>query len=169
VEYQKQRIFDGGGPAVENLEGFLTDGFILMDDGRRMEQQWLNTANFSRHVCANLQDWIADLQQSGRIRFSKLKPDPAVRKKLQQFGVTKSDPMYLIGARQFGAFALVSEDSDMFDPKLKTMTSAKRNKAKRESRGVVCRYARKTLRIEVTIIEQMRNVIPKCADVGPAC
>ena len=86
TKFQCQRINEGGGPAVDNLEKFLENGFIFMDKGRIMEQEWMGSGSYSTHERGNLQDWIADLQQSGRIKMRDLAPNPALRKRLSAFG-----------------------------------------------------------------------------------
>ncbi len=140
------------------------NGFIFMDKGRFMEQEWMESGSHSTHARDNLQDWVADLQQSGRIKLKDSTPDPTLRKQLSAFGMSGKDPKYLAAAQQFGAFGLVSDDADMFDPKFKTMAPKTRHKRMNARNGRVCRVARKKLGVVVTVIEDMLSVIPQCND-----
>lgn len=163
TKFQYQRIKEGGGPAVDSLERFLEDSFILMDKGRIMEHEWMGAGSYSTHARGNLQDWIADLQQSGRIKLKDFTPEPTLRRQLLAFGMSGKDPKYLAAAQQFGAFGLVSDDADMFDPKFKTMTPKTRQKQMNARKGRVCGFARKNLGVVVTVIEDMLSVIPRCS------
>lgn len=168
TKFQYQRIKKGGGPAVDNLEGFLENGFIFMDKGRFMEQEWMESGSHSTHARDNLQDWVADLQQSGRIKLKEITPDPILRKQLLAFGMSGKDSKYLAAAKQFGAVALVSDDADMFDPKFKTMRPKTRQKKMNERKGRVCRFAQKKLGVVVTVIEDMLSVVPQCSGLCSA-
>ena len=161
--YHKQRILDGGGAVVNAVEDFLLDGFILLDSGGIMLTEWIQSASFASHGEQSLLTWVSDLWANGKIRFIKLVPDPHLTNELRQLGLKRKDLKYLAAAYKTGAFALVSDDSDMYDPRLKAQSSKSRERAVKNRNGPVVRFARNRLNVEITPAEQTADVVPKCA------
>lgn len=167
--YFEERILNGGGAIVDQVHEFLGDGFIYMDVGRMIEQEWLDCSSFAKHAAQNLADWIADHQQSGKIRLGEFKADAAKTKRLRALGLRKKDLKYLLAADQFGAYAVVSNDSDLFDPQLKAQHPKTREKAMARRNGPVCKYARRQLQVEVTRIEDLIVNVPRCENQAGEC
>jgi hypothetical protein len=160
--YQTEKIKEGDGPIVTGLETFLSDGFIALDKGGIMLTEWLEAVGASNHHKANLQTWVGDLMVVGRIRLGDLGPDRNLTKQLKNLGVRGRDQKYISAAKQFGAYAIVSDDADMFDPKLKSQSPKTRAKALSQRKGCVCDFVRKNLNVNVTPIDQICSVVPRC-------
>lgn len=160
--YQKQRVLNRGGPAVEALDNFLSDGVILMDTGGIMINEWLQTANFSSHARDNLKDWIADQYAKGRIKMRKLTADQQLMKEFGNLGVFGRDRKYLMIACQGNAYAVISDDPDMYDPKLKNKATRTRIKAIMQRKGKVCSFVKKKFGLEIGPIEQVADIVPQC-------
>ena len=160
--FQHQRINHGGGAAVEAMDYILSNGQIIMDAEQIMMQEWIDSGSFSSHGELNLLDYIADLNQNGKILLHKYENMPDVRNKLREMGMRGRDPMYLITAHRTAAYAVVSDDPDFYDPKTKRQSAQAREKAKRDRRGPVATFARRTLGVEVSPIELVPEVVPPC-------
>lgn len=131
---------------------------IVADAGGRMLSEWMTAANCGTHSGLALEDWIADQRAEGRLITEPYKADGTIRKAMLKLGVDGRDAIYLTGATQWSAYAVVSDDGDFYDPKAE---KKKRKRLMEQRKGPMVKYA-KSLGVEVTPLVGCRQAIPKC-------
>jgi hypothetical protein len=140
-----------------------SDSIIAVDEGLIMRQEWLNTANLSRSEKLNLGDWIADGLIKKRIVLRTYRNDGHILKRLEQYGMQRKDAKYIDAARQFGAFAVISNDIGMYEPAAKRQDTASQERIKQRRTGQVCNYARREWNVEVVTFQHLCDIVPTCA------
>jgi hypothetical protein len=147
-----KKIFDSllyeiDNAARKSIELILQADHILIDTGGRIRQQWRacscgdNDEYFSSWVSARL---VED-----KIREVGYKTDAAVRSKLDKFGMPRDDRVYIFVAVSNAGYAIVSEDSDFYDPKAKRWSAPAKERLREDGRGCVVRYMRRQFGIHI--------------------
>lgn len=156
AKFQYERIHNINGPATAALNHIFTSGWIVACP--KCIQKWASCAAGAGELALN--DWIADKMSSREIRHVDQITDAALAKKLTQMGLPKEDIKWLQVARHNGAFGVVTEDIDLFDPRAKGAKDAARKKQART--GPIAKFARKSLNVEVMTLDQVLNLVPTC-------
>jgi len=158
-----KKIFDD---LVANSEGvgkqalnlILTDDHILLDRRGAIKQQWRNCS------CGDddeyFSTWVAQRLVEDKIREVDFKRDGSLRSKLNKFGMPQDDRVYLFVAASNDAYGIVSEDSDLYDPKAKRWGPEEKRKLRERGGSCVARYMRRQFGVEIFPLHQTSRHCP---------
>jgi len=143
-KFYKEFIIDEGDLYV--LINWILDncGVVFTD---LIYHEWISTCN--NFV---IKEWIADGLKLGKIRYTNPQLDRAIIKKLHiNFGLPKKsrDIEYIRCANVTLTKYILTNDIDLFDPKLKNDTSKAKKNAKNNRSSKLCRFLLKELKIRV--------------------
>lgn len=145
--FQKERLSQSPAKATEAIWHIFKRGHIALDEEEKCYQEWLDCACGPDEI--SLKDWVAEQLAENRIRLYKTKSDPALRKNLRELGLPAKDHKWIHLSRASGALALVSEDSDFYEPASKCWNAAKKEELKEKQSGCVCSFVKRNLGIVV--------------------
>ena len=153
-------------PQYVKQEGNIYDLFndILSKYGiaicKQIQREWLNTCN---HPI--IEAWLTDNLKNGNIRHVKPKLHRDIKKKLRtDYGLPRGSPdIHLISCANVTEVRyIISEDMDLFDPKMKRAKSKTRTRIKQKRTGNLCRYLHKQLKIRVGLLHHCRVDLFTC-------
>lgn len=119
---------------------FISD-YVILDEGGKIKNEWQSCS-------CGLQDelfssWVADRMIADKIRMVSVKQHKQLKAEMKKFGMPKKDEVYLFTAANNQAYAVISEDIDLYDPKAKGWTLKARRKLMESGSACVAKYMRK--------------------------
>lgn len=158
AEFQSERVAGEGGMATGGLEAMLQSGWVLLDEGGIIKQEWLNTCSASSTCELSLSDWIDDKIAEGAIRLEIMHKDRKIKKDLRMMGVQNKDANYVFLAHSGHARAIATEDVDLHDPTAKSRPG-RRRRIMEDKTGAVCRYIKKEVGADVCKVREISGII----------
>ncbi|MBI1956741.1 MAG: hypothetical protein HYS38_10135 [Acidobacteria bacterium] len=146
------------GPAKLLVDGIADSLGFAVDEGRKIEQQWLTT-------CQGLflQEWFISQLYHGHIRAVRPTIQEQHKKKLHlKLGFPPSgyDRVYIGVANVTQTRYIVSGDMDFYDPKLKQANENAKSRARDARCGAVCQYLKNKMKIAVGTITHALGELP---------
>jgi hypothetical protein len=155
--FQSERVSDEAGRALAAMEYLLSIGVIALDDNDLILQEWLDTCSYANSCQLSLNDWVADLMSSGKIKLVEMKKEQTVRSKVKTLKVPIKDQKYIYTAHSAQASAITTEDVDLHAPSCKG-NHKKRIKVMKDKSGPVCRYVKKELGVLICKLEEITDL-----------
>lgn len=143
--FQEERVKKGEGRFCDVIDVALNNGIIAIDDKGLAQQEYFDCCR-PAPVGLNLCDWISDQIIAQKIKMFAVNRSAEIS--LIGFGVPRKDHKWVAIALGAGAFAVVTEDIDLFDPKEKYANEARKAKIKAEG-GCVSRHLRRKYKLLV--------------------
>ena len=129
-----------------------TIGFAI-DDGRKIETQWLNTCGSKSGI---FREWYVQSIKDGKIKQVVPALSEQHKKKLRidcGFPNDQFECTYIAVANSTSVRYIVSEDMHFFEPKHKKANEKAKYRSREERKGSVCRYLREKMKIRVGTID----------------
>ncbi|WP_447762210.1 hypothetical protein [Sphingopyxis panaciterrae] len=157
--FQEERIREKPGVGCAAISAIFGAGCVALDSDETCQAEWLNCAMAKYPL--NLMDWIADRMVDGKIRYWPLGDQPPF-KELTAQGIPKPDHKWIKLAKSSAAVAVVTNDIDLIDCKLKKAPAKVKAKVRAAGRGPTKRYIKKKTGAEVLCCEDVENF---CASI----
>jgi len=136
---------DGLGQSSLNL--ILEDDHILLDEKGRIRQEWkeCSCGDADEYLSA----WISQRLIEDKIRQLPVSVDRSLRSELVNFGMPNKDKVYFYTAASNSAYCIVSEDSDLYDPRAKNWGADRKRKLRESGKSPVGKYMRRHYAVEI--------------------
>lgn len=120
---------------------------ILIDERGKIRQQWRDCS--CGHDDEFFSSWVSQRLVEDKIREVPVASSKALRSRLDTLGLPQNDRIYIYVATSNAAYCIISEDSDLYDPRAKNWSSDRKRKLRESGHAPVVRYLRKEFDVEI--------------------
>ncbi len=153
--FQKERLDASSGLYCHLIDEVCNKGHISLDRKGKIIQEYAETCSPGA-VGLNLLDWLADMAAKGLVKEYAEASD--LKQECERCGLPSKDYKWVGTAMGAKAKLIVSEDIDLFEPKAKAWTAAKKKQIKANSKGSIAKLLKKNgiaVRCGAGAIEQL--------------
>lgn len=152
--FQEERVREDPGIGSAAISAVFGIGFVALDAEEKCQTEWMNCALAKYPL--NLMDWIADRMVDGKIKYWPLGDQPSFKEMTAQ-GIPKPDHKWIRLAKSSSAVAVITNDIDLIDCKLKKASAKIKAKVRASGRGQTKRYIKKQTGADVICCEEVEN------------